>query len=409
MIQARHITFNIQYGTYIKPLEEMITKKSRYKVNFGKGNYDTIAKKIAHFTSKYKYYTEADHSVFDAHITVEMLSLTHKFYQACYYHNKELRELSRQTLYNKCRTRQGDRYTCRGTRMSGDVDTSLGNSLINYALIKEVLFKLGIEGDAIVNGDDSIIFTNKPLNIELATEYFSQLNMDTKLSLSTTNIHTVQYCQTKFVLRSDGTPTMMADPKRMYQRFGMTHTLLNHEYYPHYLQELMLCHSLTHTNTPLGYAWLAAFDRTRTIPLDRAYKLKWIDQEYYSAMEREILSTKSTAEYTQSMYQAYEHIDRYDDLIRNISIGYNYTDHHIYINHHTQTITTHNHKHVKIPVVPLRTRKARRIFNSPWYSEPIVDNILTIHIKTLMHSKERRDYRFHKEYHEQSITQYHTH
>lgn len=43
--------------------------------------------------------------------------------------------------------------------MSGDVDTSFGNSIINYAILKEVIRILGLKGDAIVNGDDSLIFT----------------------------------------------------------------------------------------------------------------------------------------------------------------------------------------------------------------------------------------------------------
>jgi hypothetical protein len=45
--------------------------------------------------------------------------------------------------------------------MSGDVDTSFGNSLINYYILISLLKELNVVGDAIVNGDDFIIFTTR--------------------------------------------------------------------------------------------------------------------------------------------------------------------------------------------------------------------------------------------------------
>ncbi|CAG4969232.1 unnamed protein product [Colias eurytheme] len=43
MIQGRDIRFNVEYGRYIKPLEIRLTRKSAYRHNFGKGDYDEIA------------------------------------------------------------------------------------------------------------------------------------------------------------------------------------------------------------------------------------------------------------------------------------------------------------------------------------------------------------------------------
>ncbi|KAJ8666906.1 hypothetical protein QAD02_008568 [Eretmocerus hayati] len=174
MIQARHITFNIEYGVYIKALEDSLSKDK----HFGKGNYLDIGSKIRKFLTKYSHYTEADHSSFDAHITEEQLKLTHTFYQYCFYHDRKLRALSKKTLRNSCSTRDGVKYKVNGTRMSGDVDTSLGNSLINYAIIEQVLLELGIDGDCIVNGDDSIIFTNQPIPQERAQDLFRKYNQE---------------------------------------------------------------------------------------------------------------------------------------------------------------------------------------------------------------------------------------
>ncbi|CAG4973930.1 unnamed protein product [Colias eurytheme] len=97
MIQGRDIRFNVEYGRYIKPLEIRLTKKSAYRHNFGKGDYDEIAARIAKLDKKYLYKTEADHKTFDAYVTPEHLKLTHTFYSACYKQLRTIARLGRET------------------------------------------------------------------------------------------------------------------------------------------------------------------------------------------------------------------------------------------------------------------------------------------------------------------------
>lgn len=222
MIQARKPIFNIHYGKYIKPLEIKVTKHGRFKHHFGKGSPDQIADRIAKLSLKWQYKTEGDHTTFDAHITPELLKLTHKFYAACYNNNSELRRLSKRTIINKCRSRHGDKYTVKGSRMSGDVDTSFGNSIINIAILSELLFRLGLKGEFIVNGDDFILFTNKPVNIKMAEAILRTMNMETKMKESTLNIHNVEFCQTKLVLTAEGRYTTMKHIRKTIEKFGMT-------------------------------------------------------------------------------------------------------------------------------------------------------------------------------------------
>jgi len=319
MIQARHISFNIEYGCFIKPLEIHLSKTSKHSLHFGKGNYDQIAARIDKLRRKYRYYTELDHDSFDAHITQQMLSLTHKFYLSCYHHNPHLRMLSKRTLVNFCKTRQGDTYTVSGTRMSGDVDTSLGNSLINYAILKELLFRLGLKGEIVVCGDDSIIFTNQPVPIEEALAILRTMNMNSKMPKeSTLNIHTVDFCKTKFVIRNDGTPTMMFDPDRLYSSFGMTHKLIPPQFYPTYLYEVAYCHGLTHSNTPLGFAWLDLCE-TNIHCRDMFQKPKFVDVEYLQAVERQRKAEISTRDgFTDTMFIAYPDLIETMGKIRSI-------------------------------------------------------------------------------------------
>lgn len=106
MIQARHISFNIQYGKYIKPLEQYVTKKHKLALHFGKGTPNEIAERIYKLSNKWNYKTEGDHSTFDAHITKEMLQLTHKYYQACFGGDSFLSKLSKRTINNTCKSRK---------------------------------------------------------------------------------------------------------------------------------------------------------------------------------------------------------------------------------------------------------------------------------------------------------------
>lgn len=253
MIQARSAIFNIFYGIHIKPLENYLMKKSRYKNLFGKGDFDTIGKKIEHLRKKYKYYTECDHTTFDAHITVEMLKLFHTYIYNCFPHKRQfLRNLLRKTYNNRCISRHGEKYTIKGTRMSGEQDTSFANCLVNYAILKYMLEKLNIKGEVIVNGDDSIIFSDNPIDAKPACEILKTLNMESKILPSQTSIHKVEFCQTKLVYNNIGKPTMMSNPEKINNMFGMTYKITPKNY-PKYINELLFCYIQMNSNNPIGH------------------------------------------------------------------------------------------------------------------------------------------------------------
>nr|QTJ63593.1 RNA-dependent RNA polymerase [Hymenopteran tombus-related virus] len=253
LIQARHPSFNMAYGCYIKPLERSL----KSDIHFGKGTYDQIGAKISKLARRYKYYTEGDHITFDAHVTPEMLRLCHRFYARCYQQDSGLLRLSRKTIRNRAISRNGERYSVNGTRMSGDVDTSLGNSLINYYIIMEVIHRLGIDGDAIVNGDDFIIFTNSPIPTEPAKLLFRHYNMDTKLVASTDNIHHVEFCRTKLFYHPDDHPTMAFDYNRLINIYGASYKLLPHKKYLLYLEAVQHANYCINLNSPVHRQWRA--------------------------------------------------------------------------------------------------------------------------------------------------------
>lgn len=318
MIQARDISFNIEYGRFIKPIED----KLHDKVQFGKGTNNEIANKIYRLSKRFKYYTECDHTTFDAHVTPEMLRLTHTYYQSCYYHNARLRQLSRKTINNNCRTRDGIKYRVKGTRMSGDVDTSLGNSLINYAILKEAVTKIAGACEILVNGDDSIIFTKKNVDEKKLVAELRKYNMESKVQKSVTNIHKVEFCRQKLIINSAGEPALMIDPKRLVDIYGMTYK--QQRDYVEYLRQVCICNIAINISNPLAQYWSTiykiAFDNN--INLMEIFLFKYVELRTKQTAIKELAHANKvfdSGEYNQTVYAAWGNLDYLDVSLKKIT------------------------------------------------------------------------------------------
>lgn len=251
--------------------------------------------------------------------------------------------------------------------MSGDVDTSFGNSLINLAILKEVMHLLQIKGEVIVNGDDFILFTNKPVDIPASQAILKQFNMDTKMKPSTTNIHTVEFCTNKLVINSNGQPTLLKDIEKTYYKFGMTFTQVNK--YRTYILENLHGNWMMMKTTPLGQSFKNLYFRTLKLERKLITKTQLIELKKkhrkldYKYLERQFLFTIKEAaadreiknnEITISMIMAFDEtldiIKLREKLYRKIKNIYDNqpnlaTKHiakakftrHILINHNTKT------------------------------------------------------------------------
>lgn len=150
--------------------------------------------------------------------------------------------------------------------MSGNVDTSLGNSLINYAIIKECALKLIGDCEVIVNGDDSILFTNKPVDVEKLVAMLRTYNMESKVNQSETNIHKVEFCRQKLVINSKGKPSLMINPKRIIEIYGMTYK--QQRDYVEYLRQVCICNIAINITNPLAQYWSSIYDEAFGKPID---------------------------------------------------------------------------------------------------------------------------------------------
>jgi len=147
-----------------------------------------------------------DASRFDQHVSREALEFEHSIYDKCFkfkHHQDKLRELLKHQLKNKCAGYVNDgsvKYTTDGTRMSGDMNTSLGNCILMCMMIKAYSIHCGVNLQLANNGDDCVVFMeerdlhkfNKGLNV-----WFRKMGFNMVVEKPAKVFEEIEFCQTK--------------------------------------------------------------------------------------------------------------------------------------------------------------------------------------------------------------------
>lgn len=202
-IQFRSASFNLLVGAHLKPYEHAMYQALTSNIGMrvvakGLNNYQrasNIVEASKHFRNP-RYFL-LDHSKFDAHVSVAHLKWLHRqYYRAT--KSKQLRWLMHHCIKNRGYTSNGIKYTVNGTRMSGDFDTALGNTLLNFAMIKSWLG--AVKSHILLDGDDSVVVVEttqvEELNRRLC--HFTKLGMNTKCEL-VKELHEVEFCRAKLL------------------------------------------------------------------------------------------------------------------------------------------------------------------------------------------------------------------
>ncbi len=214
VISPRDPKFNIRVGRYLQPLEKKLFKK------LGKLFHDEHPTVIKGFNAsksaeillaKWNMFNEPvaiglDASRFDQHVSLEALQWEHQVYGACFKtakHKRRLAILLRQQLVNRCSgwTQNGRvSYTINGTRMSGDMNTSMGNCILMCSMIKAYFLHKGVNAQLANNGDDCVVFLEKrdlPHFMEGLTAWFLRLGFNMTVEAPVTSFCQLEFCQTK--------------------------------------------------------------------------------------------------------------------------------------------------------------------------------------------------------------------
>jgi len=170
VISPRSPRYNIEVGRFLRPIEERV--------------FDSLADLFGHPTvfkgmnaarsgrvlwEKWNHFRDPvalglDASRFDQHVSVEALRWEHMVYLLCFPCRRDRRRLARllaMQLRNRCAGWVADgelSYVTEGGRMSGDMNTSLGNCVLMCSMLYAYAASRRVEIRLANNGDDCVVF-----------------------------------------------------------------------------------------------------------------------------------------------------------------------------------------------------------------------------------------------------------
>lgn len=211
-IQFRGAKYCVELATFLRPIEEQLyccktasdgVPRSR---NVAKGlnsveRAELLSAKMRAFDRP--VLCGLDASRFDKHVDVELLKLEHRVYKSA---NGSTRfsELLTMQLMNRCFSSLGILYKTRGRRMSGDMNTAIGNVIIMLLMIIAYCrYVLALRRwDCLDDGDDILVILEEEDYVRFRSELlatFGLFGMEMKVDEPCRSIHEVVFCQSKVV------------------------------------------------------------------------------------------------------------------------------------------------------------------------------------------------------------------
>lgn len=219
-IQPRDPRYNVEVGRFLKPLESIIfgmlkslgqTRKlpmvmkglnAQDAGGIMKQKWDRFHKPVAF---------GFDATRFDQHVSPEALRFEHEMY-SLFFSGKDrafLRELLSWQVNNKGSGTFHDgyvKYTRIGSRMSGDMNTSLGNCLIMCAIVYEFCHNRFTKWELANNGDDCVLIVEEDEIPKLDTlkEFLLEHGFTVIIEDPVYILEQVEFCQTHPVWTPQG-------------------------------------------------------------------------------------------------------------------------------------------------------------------------------------------------------------
>ncbi len=169
VIQPRSPRYNLEVGRYLKLFERELAHGFRRAFHYNvilKGlNADAVANALHDNWACFQEPVAIglDASRFDQHVSVDALRYEHSVYNNVF-RSPELARLLKWQLSNRGFGRVGEtcvRYEVDGCRMSGDINTGMGNCLIMSSLVLNYFREKGINARLANNGDDCVVFCER--------------------------------------------------------------------------------------------------------------------------------------------------------------------------------------------------------------------------------------------------------
>lgn len=225
LIQPRDPRYNVEVGRFLRPLEKVVYRAIA-KVWGGptvlKVNAAQQGSALRDMWEQFKHPVAVglDASRFDQHVSRDALRWEHSVYLACFdgQERERLAQLLQWQLHNVGRAylpTAAVKYRVEGCRMSGDINTSLGNCLLMCAMVWAYCEERGIRARLANNGDDCIVVMEEEdlARFSLGLEdWFLSLGFEMEVEAPVRVFEEIVFCQTQPVWHPTGW-TMVRDPR----------------------------------------------------------------------------------------------------------------------------------------------------------------------------------------------------
>lgn len=222
LISARSPRYNLEVGRFLLPLEPRVYKAidgvwgsatimkgytPERRAAVIRGHWDAFKQPVA---------VGLDFSKFDQHISRDALEYEHGVYLHAYGGDTILQKLLSWQLDTTCYANVRDgkvKYKVKGGRMSGDMNTAMGNCVISAGLLHAYCSESDVRARAVVDGDDSVVFMERedlPRFLKRIVGWMRDRGFILTMEEPAYCINQVEFCQCRFM---DTVPaTMVRNP-----------------------------------------------------------------------------------------------------------------------------------------------------------------------------------------------------
>nr|QOW97230.1 RNA-dependent RNA polymerase [Tombus-like chagrupourvirus] len=234
-IQARQPEYNIRLARYTIPLERLVygmncpAKYGKAQMfSAGCDDFQRAEQIIRHWNQFIDpVCLQLDYSRFDKNVRRYQLAAEHDLYCKAYGEDGFLKNLLSLQLVNKGSNREGTvKYTVEGTRASGDMNTLMGNCIINACMILGCIAENKLNVRFLICGDDALVFCeNRDLD-RVKSALLRDIN-DMGHVLKVEGVayvpQQIKFCSSNPLCRDDGKWFMYRDFRKVLGGYGQTH------------------------------------------------------------------------------------------------------------------------------------------------------------------------------------------
>jgi hypothetical protein len=213
-IQFRKATYCVVLAKYIKAIEPHL-----YCLKFqseSTSNIRMVAKGLNQYQRarilqrKWNLFSSPEAATidgerFDKHMNAELLKVEHHFYTRILNH-PEFKRLLKVQLQNTGYTAEQIKYLTSGRRMSGEMNTALGNCVIMILMALTVLLPTRLRFELFDDGDDCLVIYNShdAPRIHAALRSMSSFGLNVKVENIANTFEHITFCQSRPIYTAKG-------------------------------------------------------------------------------------------------------------------------------------------------------------------------------------------------------------